>query len=82
MNTDERIELLQEAQELLMEADRLIVEATRGNELRRTAAAYTLPNLRMLADEDHGYLGGNPGSLAKLIEALEGADVEVAESDA
>jgi hypothetical protein len=68
--TTKSIELLQDAQELLREAIRLIELATTNTDADVTADAYTIPTLKVLCDNDHDYLGRNPGNLEDLIELV------------
>lgn len=64
LSTDERIDLIRQAQDLLFEAIDLLEQATAGD---GNAKAYLVDHLKIMASEDHGFLSGDL-NLDKLIE--------------
>lgn len=64
LSTDERIDLIRQAQDLLFEAIDLLEQATAGD---GNAKAYLVDHLKIMASEDHGFLSRDL-NLDKLIE--------------
>ncbi len=64
LSTDERIDLIRQAQDLLFEAIGLLEQATAGD---GNAKAYLVDHLKIMASEDHGFLSRDL-NLDKLIE--------------
>jgi hypothetical protein len=71
MNTQDRINNLQEAQDLIREAIDLIESALRGTDSENHADAYLIPQLKMAISDDHGYLGYNPGAISGYIQDID-----------
>ncbi len=72
MNTEERIQLLQDAQGLIYEAIEAIRTALHDTRELRGAESYVLAELAMCAGEEHQYIGQQPYNLDELIRAFSG----------
>lgn len=75
LTTDERIDMVQQAQELLHEAIELVERAVAGTGAERYTDAYLLAQLKIRAGSGHGYLT-NDQTLDDVIESLKEEDEE------
>ena len=73
LTTDERIELVQEAQELLQDAIEKVQQAVAGTGAEAYTEAYLLAALKIRAGSGHGYLT-NDQTLDDVIESLKQDD--------
>lgn len=75
MKTDERIELLREAQEKLAEAIDLIEDAVAGSLRQGNVEAYIVDHLRIMATADHGFVSRDL-NLDNVIKGLREDEAE------
>jgi hypothetical protein len=69
LTTDERIEMVQQAQEMLHEVIELVEQAVAGTGAERYTEAYLLAQLKIRAGSGHGYLT-NDQTLDDVIDSL------------
>lgn len=69
LTTDERIEMVQQAQELLHEVIELVQQAVAGTGAEKYTEAYLLAHLKIRAGSGHGYLTRDQ-TLDDVIDSL------------
>ncbi len=71
MDTQERIELLEDARESIDQAVGLIRQAIEGTKLEDYVEAYVIPALVLCARRESEYLGQQPANIDEVIERIE-----------
>ena len=70
LTTDERVEMVRQAQEMLHEVIELVQRAVAGTGAEKYTEAYLLAHLKIRAGSGHGYLT-NDQTLDDVIESLQ-----------
>ena len=82
MDTQERIDALEDARERINEAVEIIGYAVRGTKQADRVRSYLISSLEMAASEDSQWLGGNMGNIDATIKGLKIEELESKMDDA